>query len=854
MVPAPPMDAVLLSFQRFGLQERPPRPPVGTFDDVVRTHYVNKSFHYVPRKAVDRVLNPAAKAKFHINEELITRQLHNTHPTRAAIQTILKKYWKKVDEKAVEWEEMVKDCPHGDECYKIRGDGDNGTKGPMSDVTYMKMAMEAAAANTNRGKHPVTFLGFCGIGKYRGYHTLANGGYCLEDYDFNGSNSTEGALNWADTLTKMGIIFPVSRNHHFQQVAFNSRLCPNTKEEADKFKDKQQEKQKKQKKTGKKSYKPHLPCPPFTEAEAVLRADQIDLLHEFYVEIGQMPIFINIAGRSASNKTQMVYNRLEKANIALGIWHLYHMQFSGSPSDKPMAHQIAHVSFILDEFRDRVKRTSLLSRVKSIVFHKKSFEEIFLPKLESSARAAGVAHYEYVNECNQVRNDLQWMKRYNELLRFVKLNKHCNVPAEKACGTEGWSKELGQWVHTQRKLKKGGTLREDREKLLKQAGFVSVIIGGAVRVRTVVNGSPSETDYTDFASLRDARKSKNGCGESLPKVKGERWGKAITRDMVRGAPNGVLIIDRSKNRQTRNVSQLQRGKISLRQEAAQRSAEDAARLREERANETRATEALRVWEAEARDKDRKERQQLEKQRNEQLLDWKRAQEETQHRLEAERLAREEEFQRMQREAAKRDAERLAQDAETLRLHQEAAEKAEAAAEEMKSTVKQLRLERALAKEEREQVTSRLRFEEMGTGTGPKTATTGASTTTGSTAPPPSIAFQKENANPNRKSIHVQQLEQQVRALEGGKRKDEEEKKRLQKKFEMEAKEKERLLRQQRGKTRSERIESKKPEETAQGRRATEAAAFDKAKKQEGWRRSTRLRDSNPVKHGKPTYR
>ena len=101
---------------------------------------------------------------------------------------------------------------------------------------------------------------------------------------------------------------------------------------------------------------------------------------------------------------------------------------------------------------------------------------------------------------------------------------------------------------------------------------------------------------------------------------------------------------------------------------------------------------------------------------------------------------------------------------------------------------------------------------------------------------------------------MQQLEQQVRALEGGKRKDEEEKKRLQKKFEMEAKEKERLLRQQRGKTRSERIESKKPEETAQGRRATEAAAFDKAKKQEGWRRSTRLRDSNPVKHGKPTYR
>ena len=98
------------------------------------------------------------------------------------------------------------------------------------------------------------------------------------------------------------------------------------------------------------------------------------------------------------------------------------------------------------------------------------------------------------------------------------------------------------------------------------------------------------------------------------------------------------------------------------------------------------------------------------------------------------------------------------------------------------------------------------------------------------------------------------LKQQVRALEVDKRKDEEEKGRLQKRLVLEIRDKERLRKEKRGKTRSERIESKKPEETPQGRRATEAAAFDKTLKQEGWRRSTRLRDSNPVKHGKPTYR
>ena len=62
----------------------------------------------------------------------------------------------------------------------------------------------------------------------------------------------------------------------------------------------------------------------------------------------------------------------------------------------------------------------------------------------------------------------KWLNRLTELIEFKIQYGHCYVPQRFAC-----NKSLGKWVHKQRQLqkKKGGTLSEERRKILDRIGF-----------------------------------------------------------------------------------------------------------------------------------------------------------------------------------------------------------------------------------------------------------------------------------------------------------------------------------------------------------------------------------------------
>jgi hypothetical protein len=100
----------------------------------------------------------------------------------------------------------------------------------------------------------------------------------------------------------------------------------------------------------------------------------------------------------------------------------------------------------------------------------------------------------------ETHNDKRWKIMYNELVAFIKENKHMMVPAN----VEEY-KKLYNWIKKQRQQKKEKTLKAKREERLKAIGFVWV-------VKSV---EPSKSKDTEsLSSSEPARKTKTRSAKS----------------------------------------------------------------------------------------------------------------------------------------------------------------------------------------------------------------------------------------------------------------------------------------------------------------------------------------------------
>ena len=65
--------------------------------------------------------------------------------------------------------------------------------------------------------------------------------------------------------------------------------------------------------------------------------------------------------------------------------------------------------------------------------------------------------------------DIKWSEQYRKLVAYNASNGHCNVPQKYPA-----DRSLGQWVGTQRKALKKGTLKSSRAVHLNNIGFQAV--------------------------------------------------------------------------------------------------------------------------------------------------------------------------------------------------------------------------------------------------------------------------------------------------------------------------------------------------------------------------------------------
>jgi hypothetical protein len=65
------------------------------------------------------------------------------------------------------------------------------------------------------------------------------------------------------------------------------------------------------------------------------------------------------------------------------------------------------------------------------------------------------------------KNQLRWVRRYNELVVCIKRNGHCNVPF-----VYKHNVQLSMWVHWQRTQYEEGVLLGERTELLDELGFI----------------------------------------------------------------------------------------------------------------------------------------------------------------------------------------------------------------------------------------------------------------------------------------------------------------------------------------------------------------------------------------------
>ena len=175
---------------------------------------------------------------------------------------------------------------------------DHGMPGRCYDLKADKKYNEQAIRNLNRknGTCVLVVNALCGIPKHLGDATIANGG----DYDENickwgflkdsrgmDCPSTVAAVKFVETLYDMGLIQLVDANHLFKVMGINARLCPIKEQDVNRRKEEMAKKNQRGRTWS---------CPKYNKDEARLRAIQIRSYLECCIELGIVPIFINIAG------------------------------------------------------------------------------------------------------------------------------------------------------------------------------------------------------------------------------------------------------------------------------------------------------------------------------------------------------------------------------------------------------------------------------------------------------------------------------------------------------------------------------------------------------------------------------
>ena len=291
------------------------------------------------------------------------------------------------------------------------------------DISYQ---MEAIDALKRKGAPTVACIGgLCGIPWHLGFHTIANGGNCRDEFEFLGSPSTIAIDNFVSTLDEIGLIQLVNKNHNVKVMCMNGRLCPIEQKHIDeeKARQKQQVKNNKRKRVGR-----CWGCPKIEEEEAELRALLLKPYIKCCTALGITFIYINLSGKypkeNGSDQVMEIVNREENI-VPVHVYELLHMQFFETGAHKNVPKQLQELSevfsdvyelsAIIDEVTELTKKEGVTANMKRVFSKKKTFDDLFIEKAGKD--------FTSVKTLRAAQKD--GLKRYRDRVWNEKLVSHC---------------------------------------------------------------------------------------------------------------------------------------------------------------------------------------------------------------------------------------------------------------------------------------------------------------------------------------------------------------------------------------------------------------------------------------------
>jgi len=356
--------------------------------------------------------------QYEINIELINKIIANRKKKRSKqeINAIKQKYQSAITGLTSEWEAMAARCSkelpfnhEGDDNYMIN-----------EDIHYDREAINSLNSNA---KEPCVLvdLGRCGTPRCKGGRTIQNGGKqlregeCTNCGDWLDNKSTKAAYNFSMVLHKTGLIQLVNKDHNMPSMGKNGRHCSLT--------DKQVEEAEKKRDEEKKKGNPFargFVCEKVHPLEVELRLSQLLLYTQCAIELGILPICLNIAGSDDREVAQLNRKLYERGVLALSVNGLLHMQFFTSGRRKNVVPQLYELGVIVDELKGLIDNgegmiSALVKSMKSLVVKNENiFAETFINNtgLKNTMKGVGFDFEDTRKKALVVPQEVKWQRRF----------------------------------------------------------------------------------------------------------------------------------------------------------------------------------------------------------------------------------------------------------------------------------------------------------------------------------------------------------------------------------------------------------------------------------------------------------
>ena len=389
-----------------------------------------KNLPYIPinarRQQVKELLakkekKPVNKIKrtlqYEINIELINKIIATRKKklSKKEIKAIKEKYQLKITRLNSDWEAMAARCSkelafnhEGDDNYMIN-----------EDVLYDHEAINSLNPNAKE-LCVLVELGRCGTPRCKGGRTIQNGGKplrqeeCTNCGEWLDNKSTKAAYNFSMVSHKIGLIQLVNKDHNMPSMGKNGRHCSLTNKEVEDAEKKRDEEKKKG-----NPFAKGFACHKVHPLEAELRVSQLLLYTQCAIELGILPICLNIAGTTDKEVERMNQVLYERGVLALSVNGLLHMQYFTS-GRRNVVPQLYELGAIFDELIGIIDNGegmigALVKSMKSLVVKDENiFAETFINNtgLKNTMEGLGFEFEDTRKKALAIPHEVQWQRMF----------------------------------------------------------------------------------------------------------------------------------------------------------------------------------------------------------------------------------------------------------------------------------------------------------------------------------------------------------------------------------------------------------------------------------------------------------